>query len=192
VTDARDARLAALYAEGAADDPPSSHPPPEALAAAANRRGPEADRLRTLGHVATCQSCRRDFELLRSAHVAGRPLVARGWLIRVAGIAAAAVLVATITLSVNRPPADRGVGSTAAGREIQLMAPLVWRAVPGATEYRVDVLDSNGAVIRSVSTHDTSVATATLPPGRTYRWWVRAMVNGQPWASPFGSFTTHP
>jgi hypothetical protein len=189
--DARDARLAALYAEGSADAPPSAHPTPEALADAARRRGPEADRLRTLGHVATCQSCRRDFELLRSAHVAGRQLVAHGWRVRIAGLAAAAVVVAAITLSVNRTgPAERGVASSESERSIALIAPLLWHSVAGATEYRVDVLDSNGAVIKSVTTRDTTVW--MLAPPRSYHWWVRTTVNGQPWKSTFGTFTTRP
>lgn len=207
---ARDDRLGALWAAGAAAESPPSHPAPEAIAAAVERRGPEAERLRTLGHIAACPPCRRDFELLRSTHQAGRELVARPWWVRAGGVAAAAVLVAMVGIAVGRITA-RGPASTPRGsappaeavRAIEILTPprgavttaapqLAWRAVPGAGIYRVEVLDGTGAVIARRDTPDTVLAALSLLPGRTYRWWVQSMADGQPWHSVFGEFTTRP
>ncbi len=211
MTDARDDRLRALYAAGVAAESLASHPEPEAIAAAVERRGPEAERLRTLGHIAACPQCRRDFELLRATHRAGRELVARPWWVRAGGIAAAAVLIAMVGIAVGRitergpasTPRDRSAPPAEAVRVIEILGPppgalttaapqLVWRAVSGARSYRVEVLDGTGAVIARRDTPDTVVAALSLRPGRTYRWWVQAMANGQPWRSLFGEFTTRP
>lgn len=206
MTDARDDRLRALYAAGVAAESLASHPEPEAIADAVEGRGPEAGRLRTLGHITVCPQCRRDFDLLRSAHQAGRELVARRWWVRAGAVAAAAVLILAIGLTVRfraSTPIDRSVTRGGATPLIDLVEPargvlttvtpeLTWRAVSGAGSYRVEVLDSTGAVIARRDTPDTVLAAPLLLPGRTYRWWVRAMANGLPWHSAFGEFTTRP
>jgi hypothetical protein len=209
--DPRDARLKALYAAGTAGEALRSHPEPEAIATAVERRGAEAERLRTIEHIAVCRRCRQEFELLRSAHVAGRQLVARTWQLRAVGLAAAAVLVVAVTLSVGRLSANRSVARSvdrgpvpAGGRgTIALVDPardaststaplLRWRAARGAASYHVEVLDGDGAVIASRDTPDTSFVAPTLVPGRNYRWWVQATVNGERWRSPFWAFNTRP
>jgi hypothetical protein len=206
MTDARDDRLRALYAAGVAAESLASHPEPEAIAAAVERRGPETERLRTLGHITACPQCRRDFDLLRSAHHAGRDLVARTWWVRAGAVAAAAVLIMAIGLTVRfraPTPIDRSITRGGAAQLIDLVEPprgalttvapeLMWRAVPGAGSYRVEVLDGTGAVIARRDTPDTVLAAPSLRPGRTYRWWVRTMANGLPWHSVFGEFTTRP
>jgi hypothetical protein len=206
MTDARDDPLRALYAAGVAAESLASHPEPEAIAAAVEGRGPEAERLRTLGHITVCPQCRRDFDLLRSAHHAGRELVAHTWWVRGGALAAAAVLILAIGLTVRfraSAPIDRSVTPGGGARSIDLVGPprgalttvapeLTWRAVSGAGSYRVEVLDGTGAVIARRDTPDTVLAAPSLRPGRTYRWWVRAMANGLQWQSAFGEFTTRP
>jgi hypothetical protein len=211
MTDAHDARLGALYAAGATDEALGPHPQPEAIAAAVERRGPEAERVRTLGHVAECPHCRHDFELLRSAHAAGELLAARPWRARGIGVAAAAVLIGAIALSVGRltapnghtVPADRGAPPAGTGRVIDLISPsgglsatrtprLVWGSVRGATSYRVEVLDSISTLVARRDTPDTVLVVPALLAGHAYRWWVQATVNGQPWRSAFAEFNTRP
>jgi hypothetical protein len=211
MTDPRDAHLEALYAAGTGGEALRSHPEPEAIAAAVERRGAEADRLRTIEHIAVCRGCRQEFELLRTVHVAGRQLVTRTWRARAIGLAAAAVLVVAVTVPVGRltanrgvaPSVDRGALPTEGGGSIALVDPardaststtplLRWRAARGAASYRVEVLDSAGAVVTSRDTPDTSFVTPALAHGRSYRWWVQATVNDQRWRSPFSAFNTRP
>jgi hypothetical protein len=211
MTDPQDARLEALYATGTAGEALPPHPEPEAIAAVIERSGAEADRLRTIEHIAVCRRCRREFDLLRAAHVAGRALVAHSRRARVIGLAAAAVLVVAATLQFGRLRAGRGVTASVDrgavpvdGAAIALVEPamdastgpaplLRWRSVRGAASYHVEVLDSTGAVMATHDTRDTSFAVVpALAPGRTYRWWVQATVNGEPRPSPFGTFKTRP
>jgi hypothetical protein len=211
--DSRDERLGVLYTSGLSGESPAGHPAPASIAAVVERRGPEADRLEALGHIAECAQCRREFDLLRSANQAGRELVVRSWRTRGIGLAAAAVLVVGASLSIGRisersggpAPADRSAGTTAGGakRSIELVEPLngasmpsapqvIWRAVGGGAIYRVEVTDDAGAVVASRETRDTVLTLPSLAPGRTYRWWVRALVAGQERRSVFGEFRTNP
>lgn len=54
---------------------------------------------------------------------------------------------------------------------------LLWRSVPDATQYRVEIADNTGAVILTETLRDTA---ATVPdsvhpaPGARYLWWVTA------------------
>jgi hypothetical protein len=209
-----DARLRALYGAGAGDAPDTPHPTPEALAAAAERRGPEADRLRTLDHITTCAQCRRDFDVLWATERAGRQLVASQSRTRMLAAAAVVLIAAAATLvslprlrhaSPSAAPGDstesaeRGAGTVAT--PIVVIAPrgivgagaprvLVWHAVPGAPRYDVEVLDDSGSVVFRTSTADTVVGWPTLGAGRTYRWWVRANTTDAGWRSALIAFRT--
>jgi hypothetical protein len=208
--DSRDARLAALYTGAVAKEPRGEHPSPEDIAAVVERRRPEPERLVTLSHIAECPQCRREFDLIRSADKAGRQLTSSVWRARGIGLAVAATLVVAATLSIARiaprvttsaPPYRSGEPAT--GRSIELVGPLsdvstpaapslVWRSVGEDVLYRVEVTDDAGALVASRDTRDT---TLTLPPlvrGRTYRWWVRAVVAGEQRRSEFGAFRTNP
>lgn len=209
--------LRAAYTAHGADAPDSPHPVPEALADAVEQRGPEADRLRTLDHVGTCARCRREFELLRSTRIAARQVVASRRSLRAVGLAAAAVLLVGVTLTLTRsagphigeapmsPPAslpsERG-GPTTETQQLSLITPLgpvdpamarfIWHALRKGTTYHVEVLDDSGAVVARANTTDT-VFTApahTLAPGRVYRWWVQSTFEGEPQHSSVGDFRT--
>jgi hypothetical protein len=192
-------RLQELYAtamRAGATNPPgqgAQHPAPEAIAALARREGDEAARLATLDHVMSCAECRREFDLLRAVERAGlesgataRGSARRSWFVPVA--LAASLLVAVGLGRGLLAPADdttRG-GEDAAvvlvqpGASAQAGDPVVfaWRAVPGASRYELELLDTAGAVAAAAATSDTSASPSTvraLPPGE-YRWWVRAIM----------------
>jgi hypothetical protein len=204
-----DGRLRAAYKAFGADAPGTPHPPPEAIAAAVERSGAESDRLATLDHVGSCARCREEFELLWVTHTAARQVGARRWPIRQVGLAAAAVVVVGVALSVGRwrsPSAtggpDRGAPTSDPGHTITLVAPLgaasptaprfVWHAVPTTSSYRLEVLDDSGAVIVGADTRDTSFTARALTPGRSYRWWVQTKVNGEVWQSEFAEIHATP
>jgi hypothetical protein len=190
-----DERLRELYTAAVARARPlagAPHPAPEAIAALARREGPEASRLATLDHVMGCAECRRDFDLLRSVERAGveNGLVGRyphrrNWVMP-AALAASLLIAVGIGRQVLRSGEDdatRGGGGSSVvllqpGPEMPTGQPLtfVWRPVPGATRYQLELLDAGGGVAASAATADTSAspeAVRTLPPGE-YRWWVRA------------------
>ena len=54
----------------------------------------------------------------------------------------------------------------------------VWRPVPHALRYTLEVLDDDGNVVFTTATPDTTVTitdASRLAPGAEYRWWVRAV-----------------
>ena len=56
--------------------------------------------------------------------------------------------------------------------------PFVWRPVPGAVRYELELLDTAGGVTFSATTRDTTITLADgrrLAPDAEYRWWVRAI-----------------
>ena len=70
-----------------------------------------------------------------------------------------------------------------------------WRAVEGAADYVVEVMDGGGDVVYSGRTADTSFVmpgSARLEPAQ-YRWWVRATtVTGERVESPARPLTIVP
>jgi hypothetical protein len=179
-------------------------PEPSALLAVVERSGNEAARLATLDHVASCAACLRELELLRAIHVAesqsarahvfSRPVV-RGW----AALAATVVVMVGGGVVVARVMHDRGNATAVRGGPsdvgVRLIPPVVssagmpaalaWHPVPGAVRYAVEVLGDGGAVAFRTESPDTTVTLPALPPGRTYRWWVRAtLADGSERRSP--------
>jgi hypothetical protein len=168
----------------------------EALASGA---GPEAQRLATLDHVMKCAACQQDFELFRALHGAGRserPAVAPRWY----AIAAAAVLVVGIAFFASRDagPVMRGDSEMAAA----LVSPVgdvpaaearrfVWRAVPNAERYAVEVLERGGGVRASATLSDTVWQlpdSVQIRSGDDLEWLVRAeMPDGRQLRSPVTS-----
>lgn len=63
----------------------------------------------------------------------------------------------------------------AAGAGVSLPASLTWTAVPGAVEYRVEVLDVRGELLAEHSGPDTTLTLRGVPAG-VLRWWVRAIL----------------
>src|SRR5579862_7725796 len=196
-----DDRLRSAYAGFGANSASPPHPSPESIAAVVERDGPEARRLETLDHIGACAQCRQDLHLLRATHDAARRPSARAWPVRAMSLAAAAVIIVGISVSVSRgvlsresaPPVDRGTGQAQTPQMIGLIAPLgdvapttprlLWHAVPHAKVYRVEVLSDSGAIVAHADTPDTLMGVPNLLPGRVYRWWVRTTVGGETWRS---------
>jgi len=195
-------RLRELYALGPArqvDD--GACPDPEALRAIAERRASQEQRIETLRHVSRCPQCQRDLALLAQVAAAEpRPTrLAARWL----PAAAAAVLVigAIGVLRIRGPqdPVFRG------GDALELVGPsgevssamtatLVWRTVPRAARYEVEILDADGNVVFQGNVTDT---VAPMPPSvaeaGTYRWRVTAVrADGARVQSALGAFTLGP
>ncbi len=200
-----DARLRELYARTLHEpgkQPSDRCPTPEAMLALVRGEMDEASRLATLDHVMSCAECSREFELLRAIDRASGESAGsnagdgtsglsaarrRSTLRRYAPLAlAASLLIAAgvLTRNVWRESPDVTRGETAAVTlvappdEMQTGAPIafVWRPIPDAFRYEIEVLDAAGNVAYAETTSDTVV---TLPAGRLaagsdYRWMVRA------------------
>lgn len=186
-------KLERLYAELLARRVPADRtgcPGPEKLRALVERTGPESTRLSLLDHAMACESCRRDFELLRAAATAAaRPRSRRRF---PAGLAAAAVFVLFIGGSLVWQFAGGETGSDTmrgAERAVRVVEPrgvvsgrlteLVWHEYPGAARYLVEVMTEDGRVILSAGTRDTTFAvpdSARFVRGAEYIWWVETFL----------------
>lgn len=167
--------------------------PAEALLDLVRRDGPEATRLATLDHVMACAPCREEFELLRSIERAGGAGIAEAvdrlrWR-RYASIAAAASVVLAVAIGPGRRLISRDAPPMRGGEvRIETVAPaagatvsdrtarFVWRAVPGAHRYVLELLDGGGMVALTRETTDTALTVTLDPaiPAGDYTWWVRA------------------
>lgn len=168
-------------------------PSPETIHDLVMRKDGEADRLATLDHVMSCRDCRGDFDLLRTIEQSGAALGEAGqgsrrrWVMPAALAASVlfAVLIGRATLT-QRPSEELRSGP--AGASVTLVAPetgatagqpvtFTWRAVAGASRYRIEVLDSIGNLAVEAESPDTTAtlnSVAGLAPGK-YQWWVIAM-----------------
>lgn len=201
-----DDRLRELYqaAEAArAEASRASCPAPEALLALVERRGPEAERLATLDHVMACADCRREFDLLRAVHEAGAEDEAgrerrevRSWRRALPAALLAASIIIAVGIGVeHRREASAGGGveqvrggaegvalvAPAAGSSVEATPRFVWRAVPGAARYHLEIVDADGAVVLTADATDTTYTPprpGVLLPGRQYSWWVSAIDAG--------------
>jgi len=166
------------------------------------RKGDEAERLKTLDHAMSCSRCRTEFELLRAIRVS-RPRSARNY-VRPLALAASLALVigaGSIWLAVkNGTDADVMRGGS---EMLELIAPIgslpldsrlefSWYSAPGEVRYAILVLSESGSVEFAGVTRDTGIAlpdTVSLLPGSEYRWWVVArFVDGSEVASPIETF----
>lgn len=187
-----DERLRAHYQRALARRAPGTRkgcPAPEALAAAVEREGSEEARLATLDHAMACAHCARELELLRATRLAARPrsparapLLAAASLLLAAGIGAGLWSRAGGVPGEAGPDVLRGEAAAVVGvSPVGAVAPgtrptFVWRPVPGATGYVVEVLDGAGDAVWTGRTTDTLAVladSARLAPG-DYAWWVRA------------------
>ncbi len=162
-------------------------PDPEALLGVVERSSPEPDRLEVLDHVMQCPACLEELELLRRLERSrpSRRAGIRPWL---AAAASMAILLGA-GYGVWRGVGDRGGrifrGPNAA---LELLSPgpgqpgsgsvnFLWRSVPGAFEYHLEILDPQGEPLFDGVTPDT---TFLLDLGDHPRvrgdvaWWVRA------------------
>jgi hypothetical protein len=171
--------------------------------------GSEEERLATLDHVMACGDCGREFELLRAIDRAAEEneqgiatrddrvvaLRERARWRRFAPYAVAASMLIVAAVGVLTREAWRGgPGLTrGASMEIMLVGPplevrggtpltFVWRSMPDAFRYELEVINATGAVVHAETSSDTVVTMAgdRLTPGGEYRWWVRASTGAGP------------
>jgi hypothetical protein len=160
----------------------SGCPGPEALHRAIVRRGPEPERLATVNHAMDCPACLREFETLRSLEYAvpAERLMPR-WL------AVAATVVVILGAGFLWRGSRGAPGDVMRGGDvIELVSPrsttrpsppvqLVWRALPGAKAYLVEIVADDGrAVLTRVTTDTTLLADAGLEFDHAYIWRIAA------------------
>jgi hypothetical protein len=162
-------------------------PSPDQIRALVERQGAETERLATLDHIMACADCQKEFEMMRAPREAAVALERRtfpSWL-AAAAVLALAVGAAWIWKARTGPVGTEVTrGGTAA---VVLVGPataapgstptFVWRAVPAAQRYQLELDTEAGDPVWATSTADTSaVLPATIPlnAGTAYRWWVRA------------------
>jgi hypothetical protein len=182
---------------------------PEAMLSLLRQEGAEETRLEALDHVMGCGECRSEFELLRAMEEAAARTTERAApmfgpsLRRFAAplaLAASLILVVTVAHRVRSPEGSDvergmtdGITLLAPSAEIDETTPptFAWKPVPGAQRYELEVLDEKGALVWGAKTSETSVTLSDprlLPPGKTYRWWVRTTTeSGTQRASPVRS-----
>lgn len=201
-----DERLRALYA-GAMQrrqQPEDVEPVAlEAMVEVLERQGSEEKRSGILRAILRDLRAREEFELLRAVHRAGEP-VRSSWKSSVLWKAAAAVVIMAGTawfFTLKPGEGDQLRGGAAAVNPVQpadgvelAAAPLfVWHSVSGAVDYRIEVVDSTGAVVFEEQVGDT-VSTGPVSPGLTagqrYRWSVTVLTrDARSIRSPVRSFT---
>ncbi|HEX6107243.1 MAG TPA: hypothetical protein VFZ26_16775 [Gemmatimonadales bacterium] len=180
---------------------------PEAILAVIRREGSEEERLATLDHVMSCAACHREYEWLAAVDQAateagGGAASRRGPWWRSTPLALAASLTAAVAAGLLVRDQIRRAGEPVRGGtgDIELVAPaaattaarelaFVWRPVPGATGYVLEVQRGDGAVAHADTTGDTVLVLpdpAGVLPDAEYRWWVRELTDGsEPRSSDF-------
>jgi hypothetical protein len=192
-----DESLRAAY-EPALRDSTETHgpdcPSESELLSAVRGEGEEANRLRVLDHALKCAACRRDLALLhavssgerRAAPRAVRDLSWRRW---VPAAMAASLVLAVGLVGVARWRARGAEDITRAGAAAGpvLVTPangaavrsglvqFVWRPIPAVIQYTLEVDATDGTVLVSSSTRDTTFRASIAPTavGDT-RWLIRA------------------
>lgn len=183
-------RLREAYRRASAARPHVPISPEQLDALAAGRlRGDAA--LALLDRVMADPVARREFELLRAVHEAGRPPASRvsfRWM----GLAAAAALLIAVPLLRPGRGADAPAGDAPVVRggaaAVALLAPdsaamvdapveFRWRPVAGALRYRLEVIEADGSVAFERELPDTVLALApdALPAGMALQWRVEAV-----------------
>jgi hypothetical protein len=167
------------------------------LLAAVRGDGAEAERLRTLDHALKCPACRRDLALLHAVsstspsagRAGGRTMRDLSWR-RWVPIALAASLMLAVGLAgvvrwrgrgaeeLTRAAASAGPMLVMPANEAAVRAGLVqfvWRSIPGVIQYTLEVDATDGTVILSAPTRDTTFR-ATIAPTAVgeNRWLIRA------------------
>lgn len=180
-----DAELRRIYQEGLTTRDAPGCPEPEALRDLVTGVLVRDERLALMDHVMACPTCRREYDLLRSFHEARPPASHMPYRMLALAASLAAVLGATVFLTVQRPEPDVTRGGETA---VRLVAPvstvaasgleLSWQPLSGEVRYTVEVIDSVGATVFSTVTRRSSVVlpdSVRLVPALDYRWWVRAV-----------------
>ena len=164
------------------------------LLTAVRGEGNEAERLRVLDHALKCPACRRDLALLDAVatgerRAATRPMRERSWRDWVPAALAASLVLAVGLAGIerwrNRGAEDITRAGAAAGPALVTPAngaavrpglvQFVWRPVPEVIQYTLEVDATDGTVLVSSPTRDTTFRApiAATAVGEN-RWLVRA------------------
>jgi hypothetical protein len=208
-TGMNEGRMRELYARSTARravSGPSCEVSLEAMIDLLERRGSEEERRRVLGEILKSPACREEFELLRAVMRASQPvktpvMALNAWC-WAAGIMVILGLGLADLLWRGRSAEPLRGGSApivlhgpAESARMSSMTGFAWRAVPGALQYRLQVLTDSGRVAFDTTVRDTVVAplaAAALPAGH-YVWLVIAeMESGEPIRSAASGFTLEP
>jgi anti-sigma factor RsiW len=130
------------------------------LFAAVRAEGNEAERLRVLDHALKCPACRRELALVHTLS-SGEPRAAHRSFedITGAGSVDEPVLLAPANGAAVRPGLVR----------------FVWRPIPGAVHYTLEVDATDGTVLFSSPTRDTTFGAPIAPTAvGENRWLIRA------------------
>jgi hypothetical protein len=183
-------RMRELYARSsarrAASDPPCEVSL-EAMVDVLERRGSEEERRRVLAEILRSPACREEFELLRAVVRASQPVRAPVVVPQIwrwaAGIAAVAGLGLAFAVWRGRSPEPLRGGAPAIvlhgpadGAQVAAVPAFAWSPVPGALEYRLELLTDGGQVAFSSTVRDTTLALSPAPalPAGRYLWLVVA------------------
>ena len=164
------------------------------LLSAVRGEGDEAKRLRVLDHALKCTACRRELALLHAVstgetHVAPRAIRDLSWR-RWTPFALAASLVLAVGLAGvihSRTRGDEDITRAGSAAGPVLLTPangaavrpglvqFVWRPIPGVIQYTLEIDATDGTVLASAPTRDTTFRAAIAPTtvGEN-RWLVRA------------------
>jgi hypothetical protein len=159
----------------------------EQLEALAAHRLPEAEAMALLDRVMANEGLRREYELLRSVHEAGRiSSPAQRWM--PFALAASLFLAVGATFVVQRvrsggegemrgPMAQVALVTPVNQSVVPLPATLAWRPVAGAVRYRLELLDGEGEPTLTEETTDTTfiVPVGGVTARTPYRWWVEVI-----------------
>lgn len=154
-------------------------------------------RAPVVAHLLTCARCRSVVKATAAAPTASERRWPR-WSLPL-GLAAAAALVLLLvprggddgsTPGLREPTVTSTIApvplTPAPGASVGRVDTLVWSSVPGAERYRVRLYDSEGSVLWTVETADTSAAlsdSVRLQPGVSYFWRVEAQSEWMRWAA---------
>jgi hypothetical protein len=163
---------------------------PERMLAAIEGHGSEAERVATIDAALAHPASAHELELLR-ALAANRRVARRTlpWKTVWLGLAAAAALAIVATPTVRGLFRDGGPQIVRNGTpDAVLLAPpedaaldasrtFRWRSVPGTRVYSLEILTSEGTLVFTTRTADTTMTLpqdVTLEPGVDHRWWITA------------------
>jgi len=168
-------------------------PTEQELLSAVRGEGDEAERLRVLDHALKCPACRRELALLhavssepRAARRVIRDLSWQRWM--PAALAASLMLAAGLagvvryrtrnTEDITRAGAATGpvLVTPANGAAVRPgLVRFVWRPIPGVIQYTLEVDATDGTVLFSSPTRDTTFsASIALTAVGENRWLIRA------------------
>ena len=162
------------------------------LAAYLDRTLSDADRRQVEAHLSSCDECRAEVIASGDAVSSGpshKSPSFRSWRVIGTAVAAAAVIIATSTLSRSRTDQSVERDTNIAASAITIASPadgstiganrtVAWHGLAENTSYRITIADQGAQPIYTTTVGDTSAvipASVALDTGRKYFWYVDAI-----------------